>query len=152
MTANEHKSENELAARACARYIWSTQGIEEEYESHVEAEGDPREHILYKAAVVLDLAHRFQDGIVDWETSIEAPNSEVTETTPTDEAQPVRRKELDQPFAQKLTRVAQEIYQSDDCAVDPIKYESDISAADGGIWVSAWVWVCRDLLAEEKQA
>lgn len=61
------------------------------------------------------------------------------------------RRELDQPFAQKLTELAQETYQSDDCAVDPVKYESDISVADGGIWVSAWVWISRDRLESEEQ-
>jgi len=63
----------------------------------------------------------------------------------------VQRKELEPSFAQKLTELAQETYQSDDCAVDPVKYESDISVADGGIWVSAWVWVSRDLITEEEQ-
>ncbi len=62
-----------------------------------------------------------------------------------------QRRELDSPFAQKLTELAQETYQSDDCAVDPVKYESDISVADGGIWVSAWVWISRERLESEEQ-
>jgi hypothetical protein len=63
----------------------------------------------------------------------------------------VQRKELEPSFAQKLTELAQETYQSDDCAVDPVKYESDISVADGGIWVSAWVWISRERLESEEQ-
>jgi hypothetical protein len=39
-----------------------------------------------------------------------------------------------------LRRKAMELYQSDDLEIDELKNE-DVSEADAGYWVRAWVWI-----------
>lgn len=73
MTENPPRSAKELAAEACARHIWCQVTQHEEYTLHVESEGDPRDHILYQAAVVLGKEGGFRQDIVDWETPIDPP-------------------------------------------------------------------------------
>lgn len=48
------------AAIECARYIIDSQSEQESYEEFIKDGNDPREHILYYAAVVLNLTEKFE--------------------------------------------------------------------------------------------
>lgn len=51
------------AAFECARYILDSQWEQDSYRSFVEEGNDPRDHIFYHAAVVLDIVNQLQDDI-----------------------------------------------------------------------------------------
>ena len=48
------------AANECARYIFDSDCEQESYQSYIEDGNDPRDHILYRAAVVLGEIEDFQ--------------------------------------------------------------------------------------------
>ena len=50
-------------ARECAQYVYDSDCEQEEYEDHIANGNDPREHILYMAAVVLGYQKDFKEDI-----------------------------------------------------------------------------------------
>jgi hypothetical protein len=51
------------AAMECARYIFDSDCEQLSYEEYIVDENDPRDHILYHAAVVLNETDKFQTDI-----------------------------------------------------------------------------------------
>lgn len=51
------------AAMECARYIFDSDCEQVSYQDYIEEGNDPKEHILYHAAVVLGETEDFQDDI-----------------------------------------------------------------------------------------
>lgn len=60
MTIN-HDYEN--SAKECACFVFESEWVQDGYASHIEEGNDPRDHILYDAAVVLGKTENFQDDI-----------------------------------------------------------------------------------------
>lgn len=54
------------AAMECARYIFDSDAEQISYQEYVRDGNDPREHILYHAAVVLSETDDFQPDIDDY--------------------------------------------------------------------------------------
>lgn len=54
------------AATECARYIFDSDSEQISYQEYVRDGNDPREHILYHAAVVLGQTDDFQPDIDDY--------------------------------------------------------------------------------------
>ena len=55
--------EYKLAAEECARYIFDSDCEQVSYQAYIEEGNDPRNHILYCAAVILDETKDFQNDI-----------------------------------------------------------------------------------------
>ncbi len=64
------KTQTELsytdAAMECARYIWDSDSEQLSYEEYIVDGNDPRDHILYHAAVVLGETEDFQIDIDEY--------------------------------------------------------------------------------------
>ena len=64
------KTQTELnytdAAMECARYIWDSDSEQLSYEEYIVDGNDPRDHILYHAAVVLGETGKFQIDIDEY--------------------------------------------------------------------------------------
>lgn len=58
----------ESASMECARYIFDSDCEQISYQEFVRDGNDPREHILYCAAVVLGETEDFQQDILDYQT------------------------------------------------------------------------------------
>jgi hypothetical protein len=56
----------ETAAMECARYIFDSDCEQTSYQNYIEEGNDPRDHILYCAAVVLDETEDFQIDINEY--------------------------------------------------------------------------------------
>lgn len=54
------------SAMECARYIMDSDSEQIDYNSYIEEGNNPREHILYHAAVVLDETEDFQKDIDEY--------------------------------------------------------------------------------------
>lgn len=54
------------ASIECARYIFDSQTEQESYLEYIQDGNDPREHILYLAAMVLDETDDFQPDIDEY--------------------------------------------------------------------------------------
>lgn len=54
------------AAMECARYIWDSDSEQLSYEEYIVDGNDPRDHILYHAAVVLNETDKFQIDIDEY--------------------------------------------------------------------------------------
>lgn len=54
------------AAMECARYIMDSDSEQMDYNSYIEEGNDPRDHILYHAAVILGSANEFEDDITNF--------------------------------------------------------------------------------------
>ena len=54
------------AAIECARYIFDSDDMQVGYQEHIQNGEDPRNHILYCAAVVLGMADDFQIDIDEY--------------------------------------------------------------------------------------
>ena len=54
------------AARECARYIFDSDCEQISYQEYIQDGNDPRDHILYLAAVVLDETEDFQIDINEY--------------------------------------------------------------------------------------
>lgn len=52
------------SAMECARYIMDSECEQVSYEEYIQEGNDPRDHILYHAAVVLGLANEFENDIL----------------------------------------------------------------------------------------
>lgn len=55
------------AAEECARYILDSQSEQESYMEFIRDQNDPRNHILYHAAVVLGETKEFQTDINEYD-------------------------------------------------------------------------------------
>lgn len=55
------------AAEECARYILDSQSEQESYMEFIHDQNDPRDHILYHAAVVLGETKEFQKDIEEYD-------------------------------------------------------------------------------------
>ena len=53
----------ETASMECARYIFDSDAEQISYQEYIQDDNDPREHILYHAAVVLDETEDFTKDI-----------------------------------------------------------------------------------------
>ena len=64
------KTQTELsytdAAMECARYVFDSESEQESYQEYIVDGNDPREHILYCAAVVLGQTEDFQIDIEEY--------------------------------------------------------------------------------------
>ena len=64
------KTQTELtyvdAAMECARYIFDSESEQLSYEEYIQDGNDPRDHILYHAAVVLGTTEDFQVDIDEY--------------------------------------------------------------------------------------
>ena len=58
----------ESASMECARYIFDSDCEQISYQEFIRDDNDPREHILYCAAVVLGETDNFQQDILDYQT------------------------------------------------------------------------------------
>lgn len=56
----------ETAAMECARYIFDSDAEQISYQEYIQDGNDPREHILYHAAIVLGEAENFQIDILEY--------------------------------------------------------------------------------------
>lgn len=54
------------SAVECARYIFDSQSDQESYMEFIQGGNDPREHILYHAALVLGLTEDFEPDIQEF--------------------------------------------------------------------------------------
>jgi hypothetical protein len=54
------------AAMECARYVWDSDSEQLSYEEYIVDGNDPRDHILYHAAVVLGETDKFQIDIDEY--------------------------------------------------------------------------------------
>lgn len=57
------------AAEECATYVFESESEQISYEEYIQSGNDPRDHILYHAAVVLGKAQEFQTDIEEYEKS-----------------------------------------------------------------------------------
>lgn len=55
-----------IAAEECAIYVFESESEQISYEEYIQSGGDPRDHIIYHAAVILDKADNFQDDIDEY--------------------------------------------------------------------------------------
>lgn len=55
-----------IAAEECAYFVFESEWVQDGYQRHIEDGEDPRDHILYSAAVILDKADNFQDDIDEY--------------------------------------------------------------------------------------
>jgi hypothetical protein len=70
----ETYSEFTLSAIECARYIFDSDGEQISYQEYIQDGNDPKDHILYHAAVVLGLVGEFESDIAEYENSIRVDN------------------------------------------------------------------------------
>lgn len=54
------------SAKECAEYIFDSEWLQTDYQDHVQSGEDPRDHILYHAAVVLNRVSEFDTDIVEY--------------------------------------------------------------------------------------
>jgi hypothetical protein len=62
----------EQAAKECARYIFDSDCEQLSYQEFIKDGNDPRDHILYHAAIVLDEIEDFQIDIQEYLNQISA--------------------------------------------------------------------------------
>lgn len=56
----------ESAAIECAYFVYESEWVQDGYTNHIEAGNDPRDHILYSAAIILGKADDFQDDVNEY--------------------------------------------------------------------------------------
>lgn len=59
-----------IAAEDCAYFVFESEWVQDGYTRHIEDGEDPREHILYSAAVILGKTESFQDDIDNYLESL----------------------------------------------------------------------------------
>lgn len=62
------------AARECAQAIYDSQKNLEKYKAHIRAKKDPRTHLRYQAAIVLNYTEAFEADIAEFENRFETPS------------------------------------------------------------------------------
>lgn len=55
------------AAEECATYVFESESEQISYEEYIQSGGDPRDHILYHAAIVLGKQSEFQTDIEEYD-------------------------------------------------------------------------------------
>jgi len=55
------------AAEECATYVFESESEQISYEEYIQSGNDPRDHIIYHAAVVLGKAQEFQTDIEEYD-------------------------------------------------------------------------------------
>jgi len=55
------------AAEECATYVFESESEQIGYEEYIQSGGDPRDHIIYHAAVVLGKQSEFQTDIDEYD-------------------------------------------------------------------------------------
>ena len=55
-----------IAAEDCASFVFESEWVQDGYQQHIEDGEDPRDHILYSAAVILGKTENFQDDIDEY--------------------------------------------------------------------------------------
>jgi hypothetical protein len=58
------------AAKECARYVFDSDAEQISYQEFIQDFNDPRDHILYHAAVVLGQTQEFEEDISEYEKEI----------------------------------------------------------------------------------
>jgi len=66
----ETYSEFTNAAMECARYVFDSDAEQISYQEFIQDFNDPRDHILYHAAVVLGQTQEFEEDIREYEKEI----------------------------------------------------------------------------------
>jgi hypothetical protein len=64
---NKFMHDYHTAAEECARYIIDSDCEQTSYQEYIQDGNDPRDHILYHAAVVLGEAQEFQTDIEEYD-------------------------------------------------------------------------------------
>lgn len=57
------------AAEECAIYVFESESEQISYEEYIQSGNDPRDHIIYHAAIVLGKQSEFQTDIEEYEKS-----------------------------------------------------------------------------------
>lgn len=52
-----------VAAEECAYFVFDSEWVQDGYQRHIEDGEDPREHIIYSAAVILGKTENFEEDI-----------------------------------------------------------------------------------------
>ena len=52
-----------IAAEECAYFVFDSEWVQDGYQRHIEHGEDPREHIIYSAAVILGKTENFEEDI-----------------------------------------------------------------------------------------
>jgi len=55
------------AAEECATYVFESESEQISYEEYIQSGGDPRDHIIYHAAIVLGKQSEFQTDINEYD-------------------------------------------------------------------------------------
>ena len=59
-----------IAAEECARYIFDSDSEQISYQEYIQDGNDPRDHILYHAAIILNETEDFQTDIEEYIRSV----------------------------------------------------------------------------------
>lgn len=55
------------AAEECATYVFESESEQISYEEYIQSGGDPRDHIIYHASIVLGKIQEFQKDIEEYD-------------------------------------------------------------------------------------
>lgn len=55
------------AAEECATYVFESESEQISYEEYIQSGGDPRDHIIYHASIVLGKTQEFQKDIEEYD-------------------------------------------------------------------------------------
>lgn len=64
---NKFLHDYHTAAEECATYVFESESEQMSYEEYIQSGNDPRDHIIYHAAVVLGKAQEFQSDIEEYD-------------------------------------------------------------------------------------
>lgn len=64
---NVYQNHYSVAAEECARYIFDSEDLQISYQEHIIDGNDPRDHILYNAAVILGKTNDFQVDVKEFQ-------------------------------------------------------------------------------------
>ena len=64
---NKFLHDYHTAAEECATYVFESESEQMSYEEYIQSGNDPRDHIIYHAAVVLGKAQEFQTDIEEYD-------------------------------------------------------------------------------------
>jgi len=64
---NKFLHDYHTAAEECATYVFESESEQISYEEYIQSGGDPRDHIIYHAAVVLGKQSEFQTDIDEYD-------------------------------------------------------------------------------------
>lgn len=64
---NKFMHDYHTAAEECATYVFESESEQISYEEYIQSGGDPRDHIIYHAAIVLGKQSEFQTDIDEYD-------------------------------------------------------------------------------------